>query len=105
MNASDTLFNILRMVNASSNGDEIYEVCFETPPRIVSDGIWGSSDNGFGRTPMRSSLTVFQLQVLVIFSLTYICHLFFKHLGFPILVSQMMVSERHGKFLNLFSEI
>ncbi|KAL2343356.1 hypothetical protein Fmac_004641 [Flemingia macrophylla] len=67
---------------------EKYNVCTVAPPNIVSDGLWGGQLNG--RTPMKSSLPVFELQVLVIFAITQICDFFFKRLHLPRLIPQMI---------------
>ncbi|KAF7837004.1 cation/H(+) antiporter 4-like [Senna tora] len=59
MDAEDSLFLAYRLVSVFDN-DENYQVCVYTPPNIVSDGLWGGEVNG--RTPMKSSLTMFELQ-------------------------------------------
>lgn len=83
--ANESLFLKVEKLNGT-----LYNVCSAAPPNIVSDGLWGGQTNG--RTPMRSSFPVFELQVLVIFAITQICNFFLKHLDFPEFVSQMIVS-------------
>ncbi|XP_054805429.1 cation/H(+) antiporter 11-like [Prosopis cineraria] len=87
MNANETLFEAFTFLNAS-NHDETYQVCIKTPPNIVSDGLWGGQQSG--RTPMRSALPIFELQIIVIFAITHICHFFFNRLGLTLFFSQIM---------------
>ncbi|OIV97463.1 hypothetical protein TanjilG_10987 [Lupinus angustifolius] len=77
-----TLFFSVIKVNESTN-----LVCFEAPPHIVSDGIFGGKTNG--RTPMKSFLPMFEMQMLLIFVLTQICHFILKPLGLPQFIPQM----------------
>ncbi|KAF7802876.1 cation/H(+) antiporter 4-like [Senna tora] len=65
MNANETLFSVINLVNKTENST-VYNVCIDVPPHIVSDGIWGSHTNS--GSPMRSSYPVFELQVIVIFA-------------------------------------
>ncbi|RYR35499.1 hypothetical protein HN51_030763 [Arachis hypogaea] len=81
--AKENLFDNVKQLDNNT-----YRVCFKAPPRIVSDGIWGGQKNG--RKPMKSFLPLFELQVLIIFVVTQICHFFFKRLRLPFLVSQIM---------------
>ncbi|KAI9075812.1 hypothetical protein K1719_014166 [Acacia pycnantha] len=99
MNA--TIFQAYALLNAS-NHDETYEVCIRRPPFIVSDGFWSGQKSG--RTPMKSALPLFELQIMVIFAITHICHFFFKRLGLPLFFSQVMAGLILGpsfKSLNL----
>jgi hypothetical protein len=86
INSNDTLFNEIKRLNGT-----IYEVCFEAPPHIVSDGLWGGHENG--RRPMKSFLTLFELQLVIIFALTQICSFLLKPLRLPQFLSQMIVSK------------
>ena len=67
-----------------------FNVCSVAPPNIVSDGIWGGP--GSRRNPMKSALPVFEMQLLVIFTITQICNFFLKRLHFPAFIAPMIVS-------------
>ncbi|KAK7317153.1 hypothetical protein RJT34_01137 [Clitoria ternatea] len=83
LNSNETMFDSIKIIN-----DNNYMVCYKTPPNIVSDGLWGGTENG--RTPMKSFLPIFELQVLIIFVITQICRFFLKPLRLPLFISQMM---------------
>ncbi|AET00111.1 putative cation/H+ exchanger [Medicago truncatula] len=83
INSNYTLFNEIKRLNGP-----IYKVCFEAPPHIVSDGLWGGHDNG--RRPMKSFLTLFELQLIIIFALTQICSFLLKPLRLPQFLPQMI---------------
>ncbi|WJX39389.1 hypothetical protein P8452_26936 [Trifolium repens] len=83
INSNYTLFHSVTRLNQTS-----YEVCFDAPPHIVSDGLWGGKENG--RTPMRSFFPMFELQVLIIFILTQICSFLLKPLKLPQFIVQMI---------------
>ncbi|XP_061369170.1 cation/H(+) antiporter 4-like [Gastrolobium bilobum] len=82
-NANETLFKTITKIN-----ETWYNVCYDAPPHTVSDGLWGGKENG--RTPMKSFLPMFELQVLIIFALTQIFRLLLKPLVLPQFISQMM---------------
>ena len=86
INSNDSLFNEIKRLNESG-----YIICLEAPPHIVSDGLWGGHDNG--RRPMKSFLTLFELQLVIIFALTQICSFLLKPLRLPQFLSQMIVSK------------
>ncbi|CAI8618590.1 unnamed protein product [Vicia faba] len=65
-----------------------FNVCSAAPPNIVSDGFWGGNHNG--RFPLKSALTLFELQVLIIFTITQICNFFLRRLDFPEFIGQML---------------
>ncbi|KEH25144.1 putative cation/H+ exchanger [Medicago truncatula] len=79
-----------------------FNVCSVAPPNIVSDGIWGGPDSR--RNPMKSALPVFEMQLLVIFTITQICNFFLKRLHFPAFIAPMLVglilgpSIQHAEF-------
>ncbi|CAJ2668218.1 unnamed protein product [Trifolium pratense] len=83
INSNYTLFHSVTRLNQSS-----YEVCFEAPPHIVSDGLWGGKGNG--RTPMKSFFPLFELQTLIIFVLTQMCSYLLKPLKLPQFIVQMI---------------
>ncbi|WJX33323.1 hypothetical protein P8452_21539 [Trifolium repens] len=83
INSNYTLFHSVTRLNQTS-----YEVCFDAPPHIVSDGLWGGKENG--RTPMRSFFPMFELQLLIIFVLTQICSFLLKPLKLPQFIVQMI---------------
>ncbi|TKY47832.1 Cation/H(+) antiporter 4 [Spatholobus suberectus] len=85
LNPNETMFRSITTLNETTSR---YLVCIDAPPHIVSDGLWGGGKNG--RTPMKSFLPLFELQVLLIFAITQICRLLLKPLGLPIFISQMM---------------
>ncbi|KAJ1426073.1 Sodium/solute symporter superfamily [Sesbania bispinosa] len=83
INHNESLFLNVERINGTS-----YQVCYAAPPNIVSDGLWAGELAR--RIPMKSSLPLFELQVLVIFAITQICNFFLKHLDFPQFISQMI---------------
>ncbi|CAJ2668221.1 cation/H(+) antiporter 4-like [Trifolium pratense] len=83
INSNTTLFHSITRLNETG-----YQVCYDAPPHIVSDGLWGGQKNG--RTPMKSFLPVIELQLLIIFGITQICNLLIKPLGLPLFIPQMM---------------
>ncbi|XP_014521686.1 cation/H(+) antiporter 15-like [Vigna radiata var. radiata] len=85
LNASETMFLSITEVDERR---QRYEVCLDAPPHIVSDGLWRSPQNT--RTPMRSFLPLFELQVLLIFVITQICRLILMPFKVPLFISQMM---------------
>lgn len=85
LSANETLFLSVDKIKFFT-----YNVCTVAPPNIVSDGLWGGQLNG--RTPFKSSLPLFELQVLVIFSITQICQFLLKSFDFPQFIPQMIVS-------------
>ena len=88
MNVNESLFQSIRVLNASQNMIE-YEVCLFQPAHTSSLGLWGKYI--FAGPPMLSSFPVFMLQIMVIFLTTQACHFLLKRLGFSFLISQMMV--------------
>ncbi|KAK4272066.1 hypothetical protein QN277_020666 [Acacia crassicarpa] len=87
MNPNETLFTQVDVLS-SSPVHTIYNVCINIPPRIASDGIWGSHRHS--ASPLKASYPIFELQVIVIFAITHALHFLFKRLGFPLFFSQMM---------------
>jgi len=85
INSNDTVFYEIKRLN-----ETVYKICYEAPPHIVSDGLWSGHENG--RRPMKSFLTLFQLQLVIIFALTQICSFLLKPLRLPKFLSQMIVS-------------
>ncbi|XP_058781640.1 cation/H(+) antiporter 4-like [Vicia villosa] len=83
INSNDTVFNRITRLNETG-----YEVCYDAPPHTVSDGLWGGKENG--RTPLKSFVPLFELQVLVIFALTEITTLVLKPLRLPPFILQMI---------------
>ncbi len=86
INSNDTLLYEIKRLN-----ETIYTVCIESPPPIVSDGLWGDHVNGKG--PMKSFLPMFELQLIIIFALTQICSFLLKPLRLPQFLPQMIVSK------------
>lgn len=76
-----------------------FDVCVGLPPKIGSNGLWGSQLHG-SPSPFSSTLPLFEMQILTIFIITQSFHLVLKHLGIPYFVSQIMVI--HLCFLLLF---
>ena len=76
-------------VNKTNPRSVVYDVCVNMPPKIVSDGIWADPD--IGSFPSHSSLTMFELQIITIFTLIHCFHFVLKRLGFPYFVSQLVV--------------
>ncbi|CAJ1848913.1 unnamed protein product [Sphenostylis stenocarpa] len=83
--ANETAFLSVTEVDERSRR---YQVCYAAPPHIVSDGLWRSKPNT--RSPMKSFLPLFELQVLLIFVVTQICRLLLLPLKLPLFISQMM---------------
>ncbi|KAI4347657.1 hypothetical protein L6164_008449 [Bauhinia variegata] len=98
MNANETLFDAITTLKETKNS-MTYEVCLHVPPYIVSDGIWGNHVDSW--SPMKSSVPVFEFQMIVIFVITQLGHLILKRLGFPHLVSQMIAGLILGPSLQL----
>ncbi|KAG5155081.1 hypothetical protein JHK82_013050 [Glycine max] len=84
LSANETLFLSVDKIKFFT-----YNVCTVAPPNIVSDGLWGGQLNG--RTPFKSSLPLFELQVLVIFAITQICQFLLQSFDFPQFIPQMIV--------------
>ncbi|KAI4346534.1 hypothetical protein L6164_007423 [Bauhinia variegata] len=72
-----------------------YNVCIDLPPKLVSSGIWGSA------SPLKSVFTVLELQIFVIFAITYCSHFFLKRLGLPMLFSQILAGIILGPSLKI----
>ncbi|KAK2438126.1 hypothetical protein P8452_39156 [Trifolium repens] len=87
LQANQTLFLELALLNSSLDSTT-FNVCSAAPPNIVSDGFWGGQING--RVPWKSSLPMFEMQVIVTFTITQIFNLFLKRLDFPDFIGQMM---------------
>ncbi|CAK8567085.1 unnamed protein product [Lathyrus sativus] len=83
INSNDTLFNKIKRLNETG-----YLVCYDAPPHTVSDGVWGGKISG--RTPHKSFLPMFELQVLIIFVLTQITTFVLKPLRLPPFILQMI---------------
>jgi len=86
----DTLFASINQINVSDH-TAVCDVCLHTPPNIASDGIWGRHTTE--GSPLKSSMPVFLLQVILIYTITRILNFPLKKLGFPALFSQLMVSS------------
>jgi len=86
INSNNTLFKEIKRLNGT-----MYEVCSVAPPHIVSDGLWGGHENE--RRPMKSFLTLFEFQLVIIFVLTKICSFLLKPLRLPQFLPQMIVSK------------
>ncbi|CAI8597985.1 unnamed protein product [Vicia faba] len=83
INSNYTVFNRITRLNETG-----YLVCFDAPPHTVSDGLWSEKENG--RTPMKSFLPLFELQVLIIFALTKSTTFVLKPLKLPEFILQMI---------------
>ncbi|XP_027337591.1 cation/H(+) antiporter 4-like [Abrus precatorius] len=83
INTNETMYHSIKEVGLNT-----YEVCYDAPPHIVSDGLWAVGERR--RSPMKSFLPMFELQVLIIFTITQICRVLLKPLGLPLFISQMM---------------
>ncbi|KAK7277116.1 hypothetical protein RIF29_18266 [Crotalaria pallida] len=92
-NLNWTLYNSIKKFNGTMD-----TVCFDSPPKTISDGFWIGSISG--RSPMKSFLPMFELQVLAIFVVNEICSFILKPLGFPLFVSQMVA----GLLLNTLAK-
>jgi len=86
----DTLFASINQINVSDHIAKC-EVCIHTPPNIVSDGLWGRHSTE--ASPLKSSMPVFLLQVIFIYTITRTLNYPLKRLGFPAIFSQLMVSS------------
>ncbi|KAK7290944.1 hypothetical protein RIF29_05747 [Crotalaria pallida] len=94
LNFNETLYSSVTKFNDTRN-----TVCFTAPVRTVSDGVWVGGVNG--RSPMKSFLPMFELQVLVIYVFSQICYFMFKPLALPLFVSQMVAGLLLGSFPNI----
>ncbi|KAK7400094.1 hypothetical protein VNO78_11294 [Psophocarpus tetragonolobus] len=83
INANETLLLSIERINFFT-----YNVCIAAPPNIVSDGLWGDQLNS--RIPMKSSLPLFELQLLIIFAVTQICRYILKSFDLPQFIPQMI---------------
>ncbi|MED6155360.1 hypothetical protein PIB30_004374 [Stylosanthes scabra] len=95
---NQTIFKEVRVIESRSESS-IYEICLHMPPRILSDGIW--ADEKTGHSPLESSLTLLEMQILVIFSLIHCFHFVLKRFWFPYFVSQVLVGFVLGPSLNI----
>ncbi|MED6152387.1 hypothetical protein PIB30_091580 [Stylosanthes scabra] len=95
---NQTIFKEVRVVESRPES-AIYEICLHMPPRIVSDGIW--ADEKTSQSPLESSLTLLEMQILVIFGLMHCFHFVLKRFGFPYFVSQLLVGFVLGPSLNI----
>ncbi|KAK7321298.1 hypothetical protein VNO77_31800 [Canavalia gladiata] len=101
INANDTVFASITLLNVSDNHAN-YDVCLQTPPHILSDGIWGThSTEG---SPSRSSFPVHLLQVFVIYCMTWALEFPVKKLGLPLIISQMMAGLILGPTLHVLEK-
>ncbi|KAK9279114.1 hypothetical protein L1049_012789 [Liquidambar formosana] len=66
------------------NGEEVTRVCLRLPPEVNSKGVWGKS------SPLKYSLPLLQLQLLLIYVVTQAVHFVLKRLGQPKIVSQII---------------
>ncbi|KAK7331460.1 hypothetical protein VNO77_25685 [Canavalia gladiata] len=85
LNPNETMFRSITVMNGSSS---TYMVCYDVPPHIGSDGLWGVGEHS--RAPMKSFLPLFELQVLIIFGITQICRFLLMPMRFPLFISQMI---------------
>ncbi|KAK2384217.1 cation/H antiporter [Trifolium repens] len=99
LNVNETLFLSLSFNSSVDSTTVTLNVCSAAPPNIVSDGFWGGQING--RVPSKSSLPMFEMQVLVIFTITQIFNLFLKRLDFPEFIGQMMAGLILGPSIRL----
>ncbi|KAI4305535.1 hypothetical protein L6164_028898 [Bauhinia variegata] len=100
MNPNETFYEEIAQIGASPNSTS-YNVCMHFL-NINSDGIWGNY-SGDKFSPLRSSLPVIEMQLIVIFVVTQLCHFILKHLGCPALVSQMLAGLILGPSLRMGS--
>ncbi|KAL2322318.1 hypothetical protein Fmac_026697 [Flemingia macrophylla] len=92
MNSNQTIFSSeMYMYDIPVTRTQVYNVCFEQPMKVVSNGIW-SNDSGhhIQFIPSQSAFTIFELQILVIFVVTQGFHFILKRIGIPYFVSQVM---------------
>lgn len=92
INVNQSLFLTIDKFN-----ETFYNVCYASPPTIVSDGLWVQIDY---RKPMKASLPLLELQMLIIFCITQFFHFFLKHLDFPLFVPQVIVSTLLRVFIS-----
>lgn len=91
INANETLFvRVALFADAPTTNFNKYNVCITTPPRILSDGLWGAHRTE--SEPLKSSFPVFLLQIIVIYAITRALQFPVKKLGLPVIISQLMVS-------------
>ncbi|KAL9315884.1 hypothetical protein ACSQ67_016885 [Phaseolus vulgaris] len=97
----DTLFASINQINVSDH-TAVCDVCLHTPPNIASDGIWGRHTTE--GSPLKSSMPVFLLQVILIYTITRILNFPLKKLGFPALFSQLMAGLILGPSLGIWEK-
>lgn len=93
-------FTAYNDIIGSVNGNFL-TLCFSTPPKINSDGIW---DFVFGSSAKLrfSPLPLLEFQMLLIFSVILLLHGFLQLFGLPVFVSQMIVSLFSSPFSILY---
>lgn len=75
----------------------VIDVCIHMPPKVVSDGFFGTGSQHL--SPMVTSLPLLELQIVIIFAITQCLHLLLKRLGAPYFVSQVLVIN-HSQFIS-----
>ncbi|XP_014524054.1 cation/H(+) antiporter 3-like [Vigna radiata var. radiata] len=97
----DTLFASINEINVSDHTAKC-GVCLKTPPNIASDGLWGKhSTEG---SPLKSSMPIFLLQVVLIYTVTRTLNYPLKKLGFPAIFSQLMAGLILGPSLSMLEK-
>ncbi|KAJ1384120.1 Sodium/solute symporter superfamily [Sesbania bispinosa] len=89
MDPNQTFFSSIQLMNYTVppwDRIQFYNVCIDQPQKLISDGIW-ANNHAF---PSKSTFTMLELQILVIFMITQSFHFLLKPMGFPYFVSQVM---------------
>ncbi|KAK7301056.1 hypothetical protein RJT34_11912 [Clitoria ternatea] len=102
LNVNDTLFSFVQLVNVSENNRARYTVCLDTPPHVISDGIWGG--HNIEGEPSKSSFPVYLLQLFIIYFIIRVLRFPVKQLGLPLIISHMMAGLILGPSMMLFEE-
>lgn len=61
--------------------------CTELPPKVNSFGVWK-----YEKGPLKFPLPLLQMQILAILAVIHTLHFVLKHLGLPMLISEIAVS-------------
>ncbi|XP_058782450.1 cation/H(+) antiporter 4-like [Vicia villosa] len=99
MNSSASLFTsiVLLYEDNITGRHQVYNVCIEQPQMIIAEGIWASHTI----VPPKSSFTMLEIQIIIIFFITQFFHFFLKRLGFSCFISQVMAGFLLGPSISL----
>ncbi|XP_071722624.1 cation/H(+) antiporter 4-like [Rutidosis leptorrhynchoides] len=72
-------------------------ICLILPPRVNSLGIWSTEDE---KKFMDYSLPRLEMEIVLLFVISQVCHFLLKRIGSPIFISQMIAGGLVGMVMN-----